>query len=72
MLAAVSSYYEALIVRTLNLFVYKNNFFPFNPNLGYGNQRRIFYGNLSGMLFVLIKVFSFYCLRAVALQSNLK
>ena len=45
-------------VRTLELFVQNHfftSFFSFNPNLGYGNQRRLFSGNLPGMFVVVCK-----------------
>ena len=45
------------IVRTLKMYFYKLFlkifFYPFNTNLGYGNQRRLFYGNLLGMFLLL-------------------
>ena len=36
-----------------------NRFFSFNTNLGYGNHRRLFFGNLPGMfLFIAVVIFS--------------
>ena len=48
---------DVKIVRTLPFFVRKSLFSlvffsSFNPNLGYGNQRRLFSGNMPGMFTV--------------------
>ena len=49
------------IVCILKLFFYKKHFFSlffssFNLNRGYGNQRRLFSVNLSGMFYYCAKV----------------
>ena len=58
---------EIKIVFILKLFFYKNHFSisfaSFNSNGGYGNQRRLFSGNLPAMYFV--------CANEIKVLSNL-